>query len=197
MLTAAEAQSQVKTSLTVLKEVHAIEQAIVTAADVDTLEATVSDDTTMTDSTPEIVISATTAGPAVTVAHELIIDLVTVTFSGTTLNSVMNDINDANITGIVASKSANKLVITKTGFSVAIAGGTGNALVNLGLTAGTTAATPASLTYYTVWQAVSTNTAFTSQMDAVIKHFTDLSYTILRQKNSATNNTTFKWYVTW
>ena len=30
-----------------------------------------------------------------------------------------------------------------------------------------------------------------------IKNFVDLGYTITRQKNASTSNSTFKWYVTW
>ena len=63
--------------------------------------------------------------------------------------------------------------------------------------AATTTATAVSKIYYNVWQGTGTNTTYTQQMAEVIKYFTDKGYTITRQKNADTTNTTFKWHVTW
>ena len=82
-------------------------------------------------------------------------------------------------------------------FTLIIAVGTGTILGDLGLTAATTTATAVSKTYHTVWQNTTINTTYKQQMSEVIQYFTNIGYTILRQKNADTTNTTFKWYVTW
>mgnify|MGYP003154822789 CR=1 FL=1 len=50
--------------------------------------------------------------------------------------------------------------------------------------------------YYNVWQGSSVDAAKSYQMAEVIKHFTDLGYSIHRELNTSTN-TTFKWVVSW
>ena len=49
--------------------------------------------------------------------------------------------------------------------------------------------------YYNVWQNLLVDPAKDSDMSAVIKHFTDLGYSISRRANSA--GTLFSWYITW
>ena len=201
MISAADAKLQGQGNLVILKEVRAIEEAILTAVSNSLLNATVSDGTIMTMSTPSIVVTGTVNAPTTTAADTFTINGTTVTASGTTLNSLVDDINTLALAGITASKSAvsGAIVITSdnNNFALTIATGTGTILSDIGITAGVTNATDVSKTYYNVWQASASNTTYTQQMAEVIKNFVDLGYTVTRQKNAATSNATFKWYVTW
>ena len=201
MISAADAKLQGQGNLVILKEVRAIEEAILTAVSTSLLNATVADGTIMTMSTPAIAVTGTVNAPTTTVANTFTINGTTVTASGTTLNSLVDDINTLALLGITASKTAVagalKISSDNNNFSLVIAAGTGTILSDIGITAGTTDATDVSKTYYNVWQATAINTTYTQQMAEVIKNFTDLGYTITRQKNASTSNATFKWYVTW
>lgn len=201
MISAADAKLQGQGNLVILKEVRVIEEAILTAVNSNLLNATVADGTAMTMSTPSIVVTGTVNGPTTTATDTFIINGTTVTASGTTLNSLVDDINTLAITGITASKSsvsgALKITSDNNNFNITIAAGTGTILSDVGIAVGVTNATDVSKTYYTVWQGTTANTTYTQQMTEVIKYFTDLGYTITRQKNASTSNTTFKWYVTW
>jgi len=201
MISAADAKLQAQGNLVILQEVRAIEEAILTAVSSSLLNATVSDGTTMTMSTPAVSVTATVNAPTITAAHTFTINSTTVTASGTTLNSIVDDINTLAISGITASKTAVtgalKISSDNNNFTLIIAVGTGTILGDLGLTAATTTATAVSKTYHTVWQNTSVNTTYKQQMSEVIKYFTNIGYTVIRQKNADTTNTTFKWYVTW
>lgn len=201
MISAADAKLQGQGNLVILKEVRVIEEAILTAVNSNLLNATVADGTAMTMSTPSIVVTGTVNGPTTTATDTFTINGTTVTASGTTLNSLVDDINTLAITGITASKSsvsgALKITSDNNNFNITIAAGTGTILSDVGIAVGVTNATDVSKTYYTVWQGTTANTTYTQQMTEVIKYFTDLGYTITRQKNASTSNTTFKWYVTW
>ena len=201
MISAADAKLQAQGNLVILQEVRAIEEAILTAVSSSLLNATVSDGTTMTMSTPAVSVTATVNNPTTTAGHTFTINSTTVTASGTTLNSIVDDINTLAMTGITASKTAVtgalKISSDNNNFTLILAAGTGSILGDLGLTAATTNATAVSKTYLDVWQNTSTNTTYKQQMSEVIKYFTDQGYTILRQKNADTTNATFKWYVTW
>ncbi len=201
MISAADAKLQAQGNLVILQEVRAIEEAILTAVSGSLLNATVSDGTTMTMSTPAISVTATVNNPTTTAGHTFTINSTTVTASGTTINSIVDDINTLAITGITASKTAAagalKISSDNNNFTLIIAVGTGTILGDLGLTAATTTATAVSKTYYTVWQNTTINTTYKQQMSEVIQYFTDIGYTIVKQKNADTTNTTFKWYVTW
>ena len=201
MISAADAKLQAQGNLVILQEVRAIEEAILTAVSSSLLNATVSDGTTMTMSTPAISATATVNNPTTTAGHTFTINSTTVTASGTTINSIVDDINALAIIGITASKTAVtgalKISSDNNNFTLTIAAGTGTLLGDLGLTAAVTNASAVSKTYYDVWQNTSVNTTYKQQMSEVIKYFTNIGYTAIRQKNADTTNTTFKWYVTW
>lgn len=201
MISAADAKLQAQGNLVILKEVRAIEEAILTAVSNSLLNATVSDSTIMTMSTPVISVTATVNAPTTTAAHTFIINGTTVTASGTTINAIVDDINTLAMIGITASKTAVAGALTissdNNNFTLILAAGTGSLLGDLGLTAATTNATAVSKTYYNVWQNTAVNTTYKQQMSEVIQYFADKGYTLIRQKNADTTNTTFKWYVTW
>ena len=50
--------------------------------------------------------------------------------------------------------------------------------------------------YYKVWKGTSTSTLKTEQMSEVMSHFTSKKYTIVRKKNTTTNDT-FYWEISW
>lgn len=201
MISAADAKLQAQGNLVILREVRAIEEAILTAVNSNLLNATVSDGTTMTMSTPAISVTGTVNNPTTTASQTFTINSTTVTSSGTTINSIIDDINTLAISGITASKTAVagalKIASDNNNFTLTLSAGSGTLLGDLGLIAATTTATAVSKVYYNVWQGTATNTTYTQQMAEVIKYFTDKGYTIARQKNTDTTNTTFKWYVTW
>ena len=201
MISAADAKLQAQGNLIILQEVRAIEEAILTAVSSNVLNATVSDGTTMTMSTPAVSVTGTVNNPTTTAGHTFTINGTTVTASSTSINSIVDDINTLAMTGITASKTAVagalKIASDNNNFTLILAAATGTILGDLGLTAATTTATAVSKTYYNVWQGTATNTTYTQQMAEVVKYFTDKGYTIVRQKNADTTNTTFKWYVTW
>jgi len=57
------------------------------------------------------VVTGTVTNPTVTVGHSLSINNIIVTFTGTSLTSVINNINSANIPGVTAEAVNNKLKI--------------------------------------------------------------------------------------
>ena len=192
-----------RADLIIFDEVNAVMKQIITDAGNGLYETTVSDGTTMTESTPQISITGTVANPTITGTPTLIIAGSTITLgtSGTNLNSIIADVNDAAVSGVVASKNtSNNLVLTytapaATAWQVII--GTGAANTDLGLTAGTTSATnPSSVDYFSVWQGVTSDRAKTDQMNQVISYFQNLGYTISRLTNTATNKT-FKWVISY
>ena len=201
MISAADAKLQGQGNLVLVKEVRAIEEAVLTAVDSSLMYATVADGTAMTMSTPTIEVTGTVNNPTLTASDTFLINTTTVTLSGTTLNSVVDDINTLAITGITASKTAVsgalKITSDNNNFSLIIAAGTGTVLTNLGLAASTTASTAVSKDYYNVWQGTVVNTTYKRQMTEVVSNFTDLGYVITRQKNAATSNATLKLYITW
>ena len=87
-------------------------------------------------------ITGTVANPTVTPGHKIRINNFIVTLTGATLNSVVSDINNADIPNVIASASANKLtigLITQSAgeaynkLNVLPAGSTTSPLTNLGL----------------------------------------------------------------
>jgi hypothetical protein len=157
----------------------------------------------MTESTPDIVVTGSVANPTITALDTVILAGQTVILgtTGTSLNAVIADINDANITGLVASKNnTNQLVLTYTApaattWTFVVGAGTANA--DLGLTAATSTATnPSSVTYFTTWDGSTQDRAKTDQMNQVELYFKNLGYTIERLKNVTTGKT-FKWQITY
>lgn len=89
----------------------------------------------------------TEANPTITIGDDMVINGSTVTATGTTLDSIVNDINIAGITGVTAAKVNNRIEIyiesgagsDSSSVDVTLtlaAGGTGDLLGDLGLTAG-------------------------------------------------------------
>jgi hypothetical protein len=201
-LNAAQARSKASQDMIVYKETQSIMEAIITQSGLGNFEASVDDGTTMTISTPSVQKIGTVNNPTVSVGDTLIIDSSTVTLgtTGTSLNAIISDINDAAIPGVTASKDAGYLVLTKettagTTWSYEIGAGTANTA--LGVVAGVyTLPNPTSIVYYTTWQGSTTNRAIQNQMEQVITYFSNLGYKIERLTNTSTTRT-IKWYVYW
>ena len=198
-----EARAMARADLTIYDEVNALMRQVIQDAGNGLYQTTISDGTTMTESTPTITVTGTVANPTITPSDTLILGGNTISLgtTGTNLNAVIADINDANISGLVASKnSTNNLVLTysapsATSWNFIIGSGTAN--TDVGLTAGTTTATnPESVTYFSVWQGVANDRPKTDQMNQVILYFQNLGYTIDRLINT-TNNKTFKWVISY
>ena len=87
-------------------------------------------------------VTGTTSNPTVTASDEFSINGNTITLLSTTLSSVIADINNASIAGIIASNDGNdNLRIVGQGVNIVLANVTNTPLADLGLTAGTTTAT--------------------------------------------------------
>tara|TARA_B100000963_G_scaffold1722_1_gene1278 strand:+ start:5034 stop:5654 length:621 start_codon:yes stop_codon:yes gene_type:complete len=197
------ARTIARADLTIFNETQALMKQVITDAGNGLYETTITDGTTMTESTPTITITGSAAAPTITGTPTLIIAGVTITLgtSGLNLNAVISDINDAAVSGLVASKNAaNNLVLTytapaATAWTVVIGAGTANTA--LGLTAQTyTASNPDSVGYYNVWSGTVADRAKSDQMNQVINYFENLGYTIERLKNTTTNKN-FKWVITY
>lgn len=82
-------------------------------------------------------VRGTIANPTVTVGNSIFINGIEVEFTGTTLSSVIDNINSANIVGVTAANVDNKLVISSlrtVDFSrLQVFRGAGNALQDLGI----------------------------------------------------------------
>ena len=197
-----QALSMARNDLTIFREINALMEQVITDATAGLYSTTVSDSTVMTESTPDIVITGTVTNPTIIGTPTFIIAGTTITLgtTGTNLNSIIADINDAGITGLVASKSSDRLVITYTCVAAAtwtVAVGSGTANTSLGITSGTrTATNPSSTSYYSVWTGATEDRAKADQMTQVIKYFQNLGYTIDRQANTATNKT-IQWVITY
>ena len=199
-INAQQAAQNRRNDLVVFEEQCAIMKKVIVASNEGVCTLTISD-TTMTQSTATITITGTVSNPTITGTPTIIINGTTVTLgtTGTNLNSIIADINDAAVSGVVASKnSSNQLVITYTApaastWQIEIGAGTAN--TDLGVTQGTTTATdPASVSYYQVWQGTVADPCSTDEMLDVIDYFANLGYDIQRQTNSTTGKT-FKWVV--
>ena len=201
-LNAAQARAKASQDMIVFEETQAIMAEVISEAAAGNFEAYVEDNTTMTTSTPTTVKIGTAVNPTVNVGDTFIFNGSTVTLgaTATNLNGVICDINDANITGLTASKDNGMLVLnievpaTST-FSYDIGAGTANSA--LGFTAGTyTLTDPASVDYFSVWQGTLTDRGVANQMEQCIKYFANLGYKIERLNNTSTGKT-FRWHVYW
>lgn len=201
-LNAAQARSKASQDMIVFKETQTIMEKVIEQSGLGKFEALVEDGTTMTISTPSVQKIGTVNNPTVNVGDTLIIDGTTVTLgtSGTSLNAIISDINDASISGVTASKDAGYLVLTiedSAGATWSYEIGAGTANASIGVVAGVyTLPNPTSISYYTVWQGTLTDRAIQNQMEQVITHFSNLGYKIERLTNPSTNRT-FKWYIYW
>ena len=199
-----EARAIARADLTIFNETQALMKQVITDAGNGLYETTISDGTTMTESTPVITITGSVSNPTVTPGNAIIIAGNTILLggTGTNLNSIIADINDyQGVAGLVASKNAsNKLVLSYTApasttWSVTVGAGTAN--TELGLSAGTTnAIIPESVSYHSVWQGNAVDKPKTDQMNQVIQYFQNLGYTIDRLINTTTNKT-FKWVISY
>lgn len=201
-LNAAQARANSSQDMIVYKEVSAIMEAIITASDAGTFETHVDNGTNMTESTPSTLKIATVNNPVVTVGNTLIINGSTVALgiSGTNLNSVISDINDAAVPGVTASKDGGYLVLqieSMQGLTWEYNIGNGTANAELGLSDGNyMISNPTSVDYFQVWQGTSTNRSLQNQTNQVIKHFVNLGFKIEQVTNTHTNRT-FKWHIYW
>jgi hypothetical protein len=194
-LNAAQARAKSSQDMIVFDECTAIMKAVVTNSVAGDYDTYVSDGTTMTESTPATIKIGTVNNPIISVGDTFIINNTTITLGTTGTN-----LNDANVTGVTASKDAGYLVLNiilpaTTTWSYEI--GTGTANTALGFTDGIyVPPTPISTTYFTSWQGTITNRALENQMNSVIKYFNNLGYKLERLTNSATGKT-FKWHIYW
>ena len=201
-LNASQARANSNQDLTIFNETETIMKAIIAGSVTGLYETTVSDGSSMTESTPDAVVSGSVTNPTIVAATTVIIEGVTVVLgtTGLSLNAVIADINDAPIPNVLAYKENNqlRLKITIAGsatWSYVIGAGTANA--SLGLTPGTSTATnPTSVSYFNVWQGTETDRAKSSDMVSVIQHFSNLGFKIERITNTATGKT-FSWYIYW
>ena len=197
-----EARATARNDLTIFDEVQALMKQVITDAGNGLYQTTISDATTMTESTPSVTVIGA-SNPTITGTPTLIIAGHTTILgsTGTNLNSIIADINDALIPGLVASKNTNNnLILTyeapaSTTWSVEVGSGTAN--TELGLTTGITNATdPSSVSYNSVWQGNVADRAKTDQMNQVELYFKNLGYSIDRVTNPVTGKT-FKWVISY
>lgn len=198
-----QARTRARQDLVIFQEVNAIMEQIIVDSGNGLYRTVVADGTTMTESTPDIVVTGTVSNPTITGTPTIILNGTTITLgtTGTNLNSVIADINDSGISRIVASKnSSNQLVLTHTapaGTAWTFDIGNGTANTALGLTVGaTTAANPGSVTYFSVWQGNTADRAKLDQINQVSTYFENLGYTIDIKTNTITNKT-FEWIVSY
>ena len=198
-----QARNIARADLTIFNETQALMKQVITDAGNGLYETTITDGTTMTESTPTITITGSIANPTITATPTIILGGVTITLgtTGLSLNAVIADINDAGVSGLVASKNGiNNLVLSYTApaattWTFVVGAGTANA--DLGLAAATSTATnPDSVSYFTCWQGSTQDRAKTDQMNQVELYFKNLGYTITRLKNTITNKT-FKWVISY
>lgn len=200
----AEARAKARQDLTIFREINYIMEEILKDAANGLYQTVVDDGTAMTESTPDVTVTGTIANPTITGTPTLELNGTTITLgtTGTNLNSIIADINDAGLTGIVASKSAtDHLVITYTTLQSTtweLTVGTGTANADLGLTTGDviTATNPDSVSFYTVWEGSTSDRAKTDQMQQVVKYFENLGYSVDQQINTTTNKT-FRWVISY
>lgn len=201
-LNASQARAKSTQDMIIFNEVETIMRGVIEASALGLYEVDINDGTVMTDSTPTTQKIGAVHNPIINVGDTVIINGQTVTLgtTGTSLNAVIADINDANIPGVVASKDSDYLILTITleqniVWTYDIGAGTANA--NLGLITGTyTVSDPESVDYFNTWQGTSNDRSKVQQMDSVIKHFRNLGYKIERLINTNTTKT-FSWHVYW
>lgn len=204
-LSATQARTTSTSDLVIYNEIDTITRAIYAASIAGDLTCTVNDGTTMTNSTPTITVTSSGAG-TFTATQTIIIAGITITLGdggsdGTGIEQAIADINNAAVSGLVASQSGSEIVLTynppMATWSLTLAEGNGTALADLGFTAGTTSASaPGSTVYYSVWTGVTEDRKKAYEFAQVVNHFQDLGYNIVAKQNTTTTNT-FYWEVYW
>ena len=203
-INATSARQIARADLTIFNETQALMKQVITDAGNGLYQTTISDGTEMTESTPEIVVTATQANPTITPGDAVILGGQTILLggTGTSLNAVIAGYKGfQGLAGLVASKNtANQLVLTytapaATAWQFVVGAGTGTANADLGLTAATsTASNPTSVDFFNCWEGNVAKRPKTDQMNQVILYFENLGYSIQRLKNTTTNKT-FKWEI--
>lgn len=202
-LNASQARAKSQQDLIMYNEVQTIMKTIITDSAAGAFASTVDNGTDMTQSTPVEIVTGSVSNPTVSGSSTLIINGSTITLgtTGLNLNSIIADINDAAVTGVVASKdSTNNLVLTitaqaSTTWQYVIGAGTANTA--LGFTAQTyVIPNPTSVNYFQTWQGTRDDRGESQQMDQIIRHFQNLGYKIERTTNISTN-ATFQWNIYW
>lgn len=197
-----EARNYSRANLNIFNETTTLMRSVMEAADNGDYSIVVSDGTLMTESTPDITITGTVTSPVITNGDTVIIagETVVLGTSGTNLNSIIADINDAEIPNLIASKTSDdKLLLTyttsETSWDVTVGAGTAN--IDLGLAAGVKYADPPiSVSYYNSWQGVATNRKYDDEIANVLSFFENLGYNISISENTSTVNT-FVWNIYW
>lgn len=196
-----QALSVARNDLVIFREINTLMEQVIADAGNGLYETTVSDGTTMTESTPDIVVTGTVANPTITSGQTIILGGTTLVLgtTGTSLKAIIADINGYFPNLVATATAANRLVLTKTTTAGAwtFTVGAGTANTALGLTATThTATNPDSVSYFSVWNGATTDRAKTDQMSQVIAHFESLGYGI-EQRTNTTSTNTFKWVITY
>ena len=202
-LNAAQARAKSQQDMIIYNEVNAIMLAVLASSANGVYEANVSDGTTMTESTPIATRIGTVNAPIIVPGDTLIINNQTIVLgaTGTNLNAIIADINDANVPGVSASKDNDYLVLEITVSPSQVwqyeinSGATATAKV--GLTVGVyTVSDPKSVSYYNAWQGVNTDRAISEQISSVEKYFNNLGYRIQKLAHPQTGKT-FIWNLYW
>lgn len=202
-LNAAQARAKSQQDMIIYNEVNAIMLAVLASSANGVYEANVSDGTTMTESTPIATRIGTVNDPIIVPGDTLIINNQTIVLgaTGTNLNAIIADINDANVPGVSASKDNDYLVLEITVLPSQVwqyeinSGATATAKV--GLTVGVyTVSDPTSVSYYNAWQGVNTDRAISEQISSVEKYFNNLGYRIQKLAHPQTGKT-FIWNLYW
>ena len=202
-LNAAQARAKSSQDMVVYDECTAIMRAVITASGQGLYEAVIDDNTTMTASTPIGSRIGTVNNPVVNPGDTLILNGTTITLgtSGTNLNAVIADINDAALPGISARKDNGYIVLD---FEVSAASGWqyeinqgSTATSLLGLMDGIyTVNNPSSVAYFNSWQGVQPSRIHDVQIAQVEKYFTNMGFRVLKTVNTSTQNT-FMWNLYW
>ena len=90
-----QALSVARNDLVIFREINTLMEQVIADAGNGLYETTVSDGTTMTESTPDIVVTGTVANPTITVGQTIILGGTTLVLgtTGTSLKAVIADIN--------------------------------------------------------------------------------------------------------
>lgn len=203
--TATQARLVSTTDQVIYNEIDTINRSILTDALAGNLQTTVDNGTTMTESTPIVTVTSSSAG-AFTPGATAVFAGTTVTFGdgvndGTGLDQAVADINNAAIAGLTAAVAGSEITLTyetpQNNWSLTLAEGTG-ALAELGFTAGTTSATnPESVDYYSVWTGTTEDRKISYEFSQVVNHFQNLGFNILAKQNTNSAVATFMWEVYW